>query len=48
VRLAVDDLRAAPPVEAAAIFPSSLARHSHVRLTPDGFAAGRDAIRDAL
>src|SRR4051812_49775484 len=28
VQVAVDDLRGAPPVEAAAVFPSSLARHS--------------------
>ena len=47
VRLAVDDLRAGPPVEAARIFPSSLGRHSYVRLTPEGFADGRQAIRDA-
>src|SRR4051794_2343198 len=47
VVLAIDDLRGAPPVEAAGIFPSSLARHSHMRLTEEGYATGRDAIRDA-
>jgi hypothetical protein len=46
-RLAVEDLRAGPPVEAARIFPSSLGRHSYVRLTPEGFADGREAIRGA-
>jgi hypothetical protein len=42
--LALRDLREAPPVEAAGVFPSSLGRHSYVRLSPEQFAAGRAAI----
>ena len=42
--LAVHDLDGAPPVEAAGVFPRSLGRHSYIRLTPDQFAAGREAI----
>jgi hypothetical protein len=42
--LALGDLRDAPPVEAAAVFPRSLGRHSYVRLTPEQFAAGKEAI----
>jgi hypothetical protein len=38
------DLRRAPPVEAAGVFPRSLGRHSYVRLTPEQFRAARDAI----
>jgi hypothetical protein len=34
----------APPVEAADVFPRSLGRHSYIRLTPEQFAAGREAI----
>jgi hypothetical protein len=45
--LAVRDLNEAPPVEAAGIFPRSLGRHSYIRLTPEQFEAGRDAIRAA-
>jgi hypothetical protein len=38
----VSDLDLAPPVEAAGIFPQSLWRHSHIRLTEEQFAeAGR-------
>jgi hypothetical protein len=33
----VADLRQAPPVEAAGVFPQSLWRHSHIRLTPEQF-----------
>ena len=44
---ALPDLRAAPPVEAAGVFPRSLGRHSYVRLTPEQFAAARAAIRGA-
>jgi EVE domain len=40
----VEDLRAAPPVEAAGIFPRSLGRHSYVRLTPEQLEAARAAI----
>jgi hypothetical protein len=42
--LVVEDLRTAPPVEAAAVFPRSLGRHSYVRLSADQFAAGRAAL----
>jgi len=34
----------APPVEVAGVFPRSLGRHSYIRLTPEQFAAARDAI----
>jgi hypothetical protein len=42
--LAVRDVGGAPPVEAAGVFPRSLGRHSYIRLTPDQFDAGREAI----
>jgi hypothetical protein len=42
--LVVSDLRGAPPVEAAGVFPRSLGRHSYVRLTPEQFDAARSAI----
>jgi hypothetical protein len=42
--LSLRDLGEAPPVEAAGVFPRSLGRHSYIRLTPEQFAAGRDAI----
>jgi hypothetical protein len=45
--LAVRDLEDAPPVEAAAVFPRSLGRHSYIRLTPEQFEAGREAIAAA-
>ena len=38
------DLGTAPPVEAAGVFPRSLGRHSYIRLTPEQFEAGREAI----
>ena len=44
--LALDDLREAPPVEAAGVMPSSLGRHSYVRLTPEQFEAAVAAISD--
>ena len=40
----VRDLREAPPVEAAGIFPQSLWRHSHIRLTPHQFETARALI----
>ena len=46
--LVLDDLRAAPPVEAAAVFPRGLGRHSYVRLTPEQFDAARAAIAAAF
>ncbi len=44
VLAAVPRISEAPPVEAAGVFPRSLGRHSYIRLTPDQFAAARDAI----
>jgi hypothetical protein len=43
----LDDLREAPPVETAGVFPRSLGRHSYVRLTEDQFDAARIAIEAA-
>lgn len=40
----VPDLHEAPPVEAAGIFPQSLWRHSHIRLTPEQFDSARSLI----
>ena len=45
--VALDDLREAPPVEAAGVMPRSLGRHSYVRLTADQFEAARSAIAEA-
>jgi hypothetical protein len=45
--IALADLREAPPVEAAGVFPRSLGRHSYVRLTAEQFRAAREAIIDA-
>jgi EVE domain len=42
------DLREAPPVEVAGVFPRSLGRHSYVRLTPEQFRAARAAIEEAV
>jgi hypothetical protein len=47
-RLALADLRDAPPVEAAGVLPRSLGRHSYIRLTDEQFEDGRRAIEDAL
>ena len=44
---AIENLRDAPPVEAAAVFPRSLGRHSYVRLTREQFDAARAAVADA-
>jgi hypothetical protein len=43
----VPDLRAAPPVEAAGVFPQSIWRHSYIRLTDEQFEAARKLIEDA-
>jgi hypothetical protein len=43
----VGDLHDAPPVEAAGIFPQSLWRHSHIRLTREQFEAARALIEAA-
>jgi hypothetical protein len=45
--LAVGDLHDAPAVEEAGIFPQSLWRHSHIRLTDEQFAAARRLIEAA-
>jgi hypothetical protein len=43
----VTDLREAPPVQAAGILPSSLGRHSYIRLTPEQFDSGREAVESS-
>lgn len=45
--LAVADLHDAPAVEEAGIFPQSLWRHSHIRLTDEQFDAARRLIEEA-
>jgi hypothetical protein len=45
--LVVPTISEAPPVEAAGVFPRSLGRHSYIRLTPEQFEAGREAIAAA-
>jgi hypothetical protein len=40
----IDDLDLAPPVQAAGVFPSSLGRHSYIRLSGEQFAAARHLI----
>jgi hypothetical protein len=40
----VQDLHEAPPVEAAGVFPQSLWRHSHIRLSEEQFASARALI----
>jgi SAM-dependent methyltransferase len=42
--MALSSLEEAPPVEATGVFPQSLWRHSHVRLTDEQFAAAHAAI----
>jgi hypothetical protein len=42
--VAVRDLHDAPPVEAAGVFPQSIWRHSHIRLTDAQFEAARELI----
>ena len=44
---ALGDLDDAPPVQAAGVFPLSLGRHSYIRLTPEQFEAGSEAIARA-
>jgi hypothetical protein len=43
----VRDLHDAPAVEAAGVFPQSLWRHSHIRLTPEQFTAACALIEAA-
>lgn len=45
--VALTDLHDAPAVEEAGIFPHSLWRHSHIRLTEEQFAAARSLIEEA-
>ena len=40
----VPDLHDAPPVEAAGVFPQSIWRHSHIRLTGEQFATARSLV----
>jgi hypothetical protein len=44
----VTDLNDAPPVEAAGVFPQSLWRHSHIRLTEEQFESARKLIEAAV
>jgi acetyl-CoA acyltransferase len=44
----VGDLYDAPPVEAAGIFPQSLWRHSHIRLSEEQFAEASKLIEEAV
>jgi hypothetical protein len=43
----VADLHDAPPVEAAGIFPQSLWRHSHIRLTTEQFQSAQKLVEAA-
>jgi hypothetical protein len=43
----VADLRDAPPVEAAGVFPQSIWRHSHIRLADEQFDAARELVESA-
>lgn len=43
----VDDLHDAPPVGAAGVFPQSLWRHSHIRLTDEQFGIARTLVDEA-
>jgi hypothetical protein len=43
----VRDLHDAPPVEAAGIFPQSLWRHSHIRLSEEQFERARALVEAA-
>ena len=45
--VAVRDLHDAPAVEEAGVFPQSLWRHSHIRLTDDQFSRARRLIEAA-
>ena len=43
----VRDLHEAPAVEAAGVFPQSIWRHSHIRLSEEQFAEACKLIEDA-
>ena len=45
--LALDDLDRSIPAEEVGIFPSSLWRHSYIRVSPEQFEAARAAIERA-
>jgi hypothetical protein len=45
--IALRNLHDAPPVEAAGVFPQSIWRHSHIRLTDAQFEAARELIEAA-
>jgi hypothetical protein len=42
--LVLPSLRDAPPIEAIGVFPSSLGRHSYIRLTPEQFETARQVL----
>jgi hypothetical protein len=42
--LAIPQLHAAPPVEAAGVLPRSMSQQSHIRLTPEQYARAVEAI----
>ena len=42
------DLDRAPAVEEMGVFPSSLWRHSYIRLTPEQFERGEQLVRSAV
>jgi hypothetical protein len=44
----VADLHDAPPVEAAGVFPQSIWRHSHIRLSGEQFESARELIEAAV
>jgi hypothetical protein len=44
----IDDLDRAPAVEEAGVFPSSLWRHSHIRLTAEQFERARALITSRI
>ena len=46
-RAVVADLHDAPPVEAAGVFPQSIWRHSHIRLSEEQFDAARELVETA-
>jgi hypothetical protein len=44
--IVIEDLEDAPPVEAAGVFPQSLWRHSHIRLSAEQFDHARELIAE--
>jgi len=46
-RVVIEDLDRAPAVEEAGVFPSSLWRHSYIRLTPEQFERAAELINAA-